>query len=243
MKLQLGKISTKELAKWFGIGYDTFRHKKQEKLNELKEYCLFEIVYGGIIVKDIYIEEYVNPNQSNYKTVESHVDEEWDPSGYDTKLNVAKKIYSKHKDELTIQQSTTYDYVRKAANILYGPANDYNTSGTIGNCWYRLCIVDDQGNRRPLTEEEQKRRSDIRKKYCSDKERAKREDIEDSIELKFKNGQITKETRNELRDQLNAWRWQYLQEFEQTLAKNEVLSYATYKYNFETGVEEEISAF
>lgn len=232
MKLELGKISTKDLAKWFGISYSRFNHVKKEKMNELKEYCLFEPVYGGVIIKDIYIEEYVSPNQFNYKVVESHVDEEWDPSGLDTKKNVAEKIYFKHKDELTIQPSTTYNYVQKASNILYGPANNYNIAGTIGNCWYKLCVIDSQGNRRLLTKEEQERRREIRKKYCSDKEKEIREDIEDSIELKYKNGQISKETRNELRDQLNAWRWQYLQEFENTLGPGEVLSYATYKCNF-----------
>lgn len=233
MELKKGKMTTKELAEWFGISYSRFNHTKQKKLEELKEYCSFTCYHGGININDVFIKEYINLKQQNYIKVESHVDEEWDPSGLDTKINVANKIYSKYKNELTIQQSTTYNYVRKASNILYGPANDYNTPGTIGNCWYRLCIVDSEGNRRSLTEEEQKRRREIRRKYCSDAEKEKREDLEDAIEIKYKNGIITKETRNELRDQLNAWRWQYLQEFEQTLAPDEVLSYATYKHTFE----------
>ena len=233
MELQTGKMSTKELSQWFGTSYNRFRHIKNQKLNELKEYCNFEEIYGGVIIKDIYISEYVNTNQSNYNIVESHVDEEWDVSGLDTKKNVSNKIYAKHKEELTIQLSTTYNYVRKACNKLYGPAGDYNEHGTIGNCWYRLCIIDAEGNRRPLTNEEQELRNIIRDKYCSKKERNKREDIEDSIELKYKHGEITKETRDDLRNQLNAWRWQYLQEFEQTLREGETLGYATYKELYE----------
>lgn len=243
LKLRLGKMSTKELAEWFGLAYSTFRKRKENLLKELNDYCLYDSIYGGVQIKYIYVEEYVNSKQNNnYKIVESHVDEEWDKSGLDTKINVAKKIYSKHQSELTIKQSTTYNYVRKAANVLYGPANNYNQSGLIGNCWYKICIVNENGIRRQLTEEEQKRRREIRQKYCSDEEKEKREDIEDTIELQYKAGKITKEAKNEIREQLNAWRWNYLQEFEQTLAPGEKISYGTFKYTFDKK-EENQSAF
>mgnify|MGYP003416547890 FL=1 len=38
MKLKIGKMSTKELAEWFGVSYGTFRNKKQEKLKELEQF-------------------------------------------------------------------------------------------------------------------------------------------------------------------------------------------------------------
>lgn len=239
-QLVKGKISSQELASWFGISYSTYRKKKPVLLESLSEYCSFKEVYGGVEVYDVFISEYVNPKQKNYKEVESHVDEEWDESGLDTKKNVASKIYSKYKNVLTIQPSTTYNYVRKASNKLYGPANDYHTSGTIGNCWYRLCIVDADGNRRPLTKEEQSIREKIKSKYCSKEEQQQREEIEDAIELQYQHGDITKETRDDLRDRLNAWRWAYLQEFESTLSPDESLGYATFKRTFHN---EEESAF
>lgn len=58
-KLQLGKISTKELADWFGYSYNTFRSKKKPiLLNYLKDYCDFEVFRGYVLIKEIYIDEY-----------------------------------------------------------------------------------------------------------------------------------------------------------------------------------------
>ena len=59
MELKLGKMTTKELAEWFGISYGTFRNSKQKRFEELKEFCFFEEVYGGVqinaIINPIYI--------------------------------------------------------------------------------------------------------------------------------------------------------------------------------------------
>lgn len=232
-ELKLGKISTQDLASWFGISYGSLRNNRKKKLEELKEYCLFEECYGGIIVKDIYIKEYVNKKQSNYKIVKSHTDECWDKSGLDTKKDVTEKLYSKYKDELTIKKTTTYDYVRKASNELYGPANNYEQSGEIGNCWYRICVINEKGERRLLTKEEQERREKIREKYCSKENKKHIEDIKDSLEKKYRSGKITRETKLEMFDDLDSWRWTSMMEFEKTLAPGESLTYGTFKYNFE----------
>ena len=79
MKLKLGKMTTKELAKWFGISYGSFRVTKENKLEELKLYCEFEEVYGGVDIKEIYDEDnlvYVKSNRKNYELVKSSFDEE-----------------------------------------------------------------------------------------------------------------------------------------------------------------------
>lgn len=57
-QLTKGKINTKELADWFGHTYNTYRHKKSELLKHLKDYCSFTEVYGGIIVTEVFLEEY-----------------------------------------------------------------------------------------------------------------------------------------------------------------------------------------
>lgn len=242
MELKNGKMTTKELATWFGIAYSTFRKKKTVLLEELNDYCRFTLHHGYINITDIFIKEYVNPKQKNYKIVESHVDEEWDESGLDTKINVSKKIYSKYQNELSIKPTTTYNYVRKASNTLWGPANDYEQSGTLGNCWYKLCIIKEDGNRRLLTEEEEEIRKKIRRKYCSDEEKEKREELEDVLRIKFKRGDISETYYHEQRAILDGWRDSYLIEFENTLKANETLGYGTFKYNFKTQEIEE-SAF
>lgn len=58
-QLQLGKITSRELANWFGYSYNTFKNKKKSQVMPfLKDYCDYEEVYGGIVVKEIYIDEY-----------------------------------------------------------------------------------------------------------------------------------------------------------------------------------------
>lgn len=58
-KLQLGKINSHELADWFGYGYNYFKSKKKNQVMPfLKDYCDYEVVHGGVIVKEIYIDEY-----------------------------------------------------------------------------------------------------------------------------------------------------------------------------------------
>lgn len=53
-QLHLGKIPSKELAKWFGYAYSTYRKKKPQLLGYLKQYCNYEEIYGGIFVKEIF---------------------------------------------------------------------------------------------------------------------------------------------------------------------------------------------
>ena len=52
------KIPTKELAEWFGIAYKTYCNQRKKRLEELKGFCDYEEVYGGVIVKKVYFDEY-----------------------------------------------------------------------------------------------------------------------------------------------------------------------------------------
>lgn len=58
-QLIIGKISSRELADWFGYSYSTYRKKKLILMERLSQYCDFEEIFGGIIIKEIYIEEYI----------------------------------------------------------------------------------------------------------------------------------------------------------------------------------------
>ena len=237
MKLKIGKMTSKELAEWFGIAYSTYRKKSKVLLKELKDYCRYDICYGGVIITDINISEYVNPRTSNYQEVESHVPEEWDESGFDTKKHISEKIYTKYKDKLTIAQSTTYDYVRKASDKFYGKANNYEDVGTIGNCWYKLGVREPNGKLRLFTPEEEKIRKIIKEKYHPEKQKEQEEEIKDTLQLKYKNGKMSRVAYQEALEELEAWRTAYLLEFEATLPKGCVLGYGTFKYEFNKPAE------
>ncbi len=57
-QLQLGKITTKELADWFGISPARYSHVKRQKLETLADYCDFDEIYGGVEIKEIYMDTY-----------------------------------------------------------------------------------------------------------------------------------------------------------------------------------------
>lgn len=52
------KVPTKELADWFGIAYKTYCNQREKRLEELKGFCDYDEVYGGIIIKEVYFDEY-----------------------------------------------------------------------------------------------------------------------------------------------------------------------------------------
>lgn len=57
-KLKLGKMTGQEIAKWMGITYATYRNNPKKYLERLDDFCDFEPVRGGALIKQIYIEKY-----------------------------------------------------------------------------------------------------------------------------------------------------------------------------------------
>ena len=57
-KLRLGKMSSKEIAEWLGVSYNTYRGKIDYYLQRVEDYCEFERYHGGIDITIIYIDEY-----------------------------------------------------------------------------------------------------------------------------------------------------------------------------------------
>lgn len=69
MKLEKRKFSSKEIAEWFGIAYQTYRKTKQKRLKELEDYCEFKEMHGGLLIKEVYIEEYNKNLRKHYDTL------------------------------------------------------------------------------------------------------------------------------------------------------------------------------
>ena len=169
MKLKLGKMSSKEIAEWFGISYGRYRNSKKDKLEELKDYADYEEVYGGVNIKNIKEEEYSKEGKRSKEIVFNAFDEEWNESGLDTCSNVAFKIYNKHKNELTIAEGTTYNYTIAARNELYG--KPFQSNGKLGYCHYIWVKATDMQDGTKLlelfNEEEEKIKKDLMNKYFS----------------------------------------------------------------------------
>lgn len=176
------------------MSYGSFRVKKQEKLEELRLYCDFKEVYGGVFINNIFDYNnviYKKATRKNYEIVKSSFDEEWDKSGIDTCRNVAIKIYNKHKDELTVVRDTAYNYVLQARNELYG--KPFEMVGSLGDCIYLWCRKEYDKDTNTIvytefTEEEQELKKKLMKKYFST-------DIEKEVIVAemVNNGEITKE--------------------------------------------------
>ena len=78
-ELRLGKIKSQDLANWFGMSYGSFRVNKQAKLEELRLYCDFVEVYGGVNILNIYDYNnlvYRKATKKNYDIVRSSFSEE-----------------------------------------------------------------------------------------------------------------------------------------------------------------------
>ena len=164
MELKIGKMKAKELAEWFGISYGTFRNKKDEKLNELKCYCEFEEVYGGVNIKNIKIAKY-EKKMSKIREIYAKGFEEL-RNDIDTVSNINDKIYYKYQDELPTLSSpdSGYHYAIEVRNANYGvPFKDV---GKLGKCYYLWCKVsEDRTLYMPFTEEENKIKKELMTKY------------------------------------------------------------------------------
>lgn len=127
-------MTNAELAEWFGIKPNSFRNTKTQKLEELKRFAEFEIEKTKVRITKIYKSVYVKKKSADYSIVKEEFTQVYNKSKIDTASNVSKKIYNKRKNDLTIKESTTYEYTRAARNELYG--KPFVGCGEKGVCRY-----------------------------------------------------------------------------------------------------------
>ena len=56
--LHTGKMTSKELAAWFGLTYNSYKNQIPKRLKMLEDYCAFEKVFGGVMISEVYIETF-----------------------------------------------------------------------------------------------------------------------------------------------------------------------------------------
>lgn len=161
MKLRLGKIKSQEMATWFAVKYNTYKNNIPGYLAKLEDYCDFERVRGGVIIKEIYIEEY--DKYLNKKAEQMYLNEIEDcvktQDGLASISGMAKKFISqgKFKSETTAERQLS-----KAGNKLFGITKDLCSIGECGKRNYVWAIKLTGLNKyRLLTPEEEVQFDDI----------------------------------------------------------------------------------
>ncbi len=172
--LHLGKMTVKELAKWFGVTESYMSKNKKSKIEkELGTFAEYRLVYGGVEIIKIKEPYYDKQFMKNKGIIFQHFDENWNENGLDTCKNVADKIFYKYGNQLTIKDTTTYNYVIDARNEYYG--KPFKDLGKFGKCQYVWCkedIIGDDGIvvYTPLTEDELAIKEKMMKQYFGSNE-------------------------------------------------------------------------
>lgn len=115
-------MDNQELAEWFGIkksSIDTGGIKKK-KLEELKEYCDFEILKGKVFIKKVYENTYTKNRSKIYKTLLQEMPKQIKSGQPWTCTQIGNYYYYKYNKSLGGLEST-YEYnTRKVRNEIWG---------------------------------------------------------------------------------------------------------------------------
>lgn len=146
-----------EIAEWLGISYNnTYRKNPKKYIARLEEYCIFEIIRGGVIIKEIFIKVY-----------DKNLNQKMD-SLYLEKL-------CEHNNLMTMQglsEETNISpyHCTKSRDRMFGdkPINkDPEAKGLLGYRESIWAIKMGRNTYRKLTEEENQLFNNLIKSYCA----------------------------------------------------------------------------
>lgn len=200
MELRLGKMTSREIAAWMDISYNTYRTRKQKYLTQLKEFARYREVYGGVEILEIYLPTYVKNLNTDvaiyFEQVKNATDNLTSLSGMAEALVQTDEFYGTSVE--TMRQR-----MRKAGETAFGVTDEEGSRGIYGSREYIWCVkLNDRPNHyRCLTAEEEKIFNDLIKAvYSSDVERIKKIML---LEETFKTSKMTKEEYFEKKDRMN----------------------------------------
>ena len=178
MKLKTGKMTSKELAQWFGVSYGHYRNVTKKFLKALELYCDFEPVYGGIIISKVHIEVYdkgmVEHDKELYlKEIEYCIENQ---DGLSTISGMARKYVAQGVYE---SEGTARRRLTAAGETLFGKTSMILSFGEKGERSYIWAIkLGDMNRYRLMTEEERKLFNEIiSDTYASQPEKIKQAKI------------------------------------------------------------------
>lgn len=151
-KLTTGRMTTKELAEWFGYSYGTFRRKKSQLMPLLSQYCTYELYHGYIEINEVDIEVYRGDLSKDVEEYKQQVEK----APLNSISNIAKQAQKKPQyNHLTKRQLERL--MTKAGIIGFGVTADENSKGIHGSRSYLWSIKTNDPDHpyRNLTAEEQ----------------------------------------------------------------------------------------
>lgn len=167
-ELRLGKMTSKEIAEWMGISYNSYKNYITKRLEYLKNFAVFEKVYGGVEIKEIIIPYYIKNISIEDKYYVDAIKET--KNGLATIAGIVRKLKRDKPEFKDIPEETLYRRMAKAGDRAFGKTADSTSKGTHGTRHYIWAIkVDDYNYYRHMTPEEEKIYKEIRDKYCKDR--------------------------------------------------------------------------
>lgn len=163
-QLKLGIISSEELADWFGIKYDTYRHSKAKKLAILEKYCRFkEVPKKGVEILELYHPDVIEYSKARDR-VEKLAKGNWKIDTWRTARQVNEDIFIEDPVlSSMISFETSYNYVCCWKRMEYGVA--YVRHGRSGRCVSQIVKIGPGGELIEFTPEEKQIKNKLIKKY------------------------------------------------------------------------------
>lgn len=151
-----------------GISYNSYKNYITKRLDYLKNFAVFEKVYGGIDIKEIIIPYYIKNISIEDKYYVDAIRET--KNGLATIAGIVRKLKRDKPEFKDIPEETLYKRMAKAGDRAFGKTADSSSKGAYGTRHYIWAIkVDDYNYYRFMTEEEEAVYKKIRDKYCKDK--------------------------------------------------------------------------
>lgn len=144
MNLRLGKMTSQEIADWFGLKNAKSLSNKTKNYNhkyeELSEYCEYKKIHGGYEIINIFnqdILKYEKQRPEAYQYVKDNYKQE--QRSLDTITRVAAALYTKKPSSLHISYSTIKKYTGELKNKEYGSReHGIGTKGTSETIWSKI---------------------------------------------------------------------------------------------------------
>lgn len=190
--LRCGKMSTKEIAQWMDVNYSTFRNNKKQKLDDLRRFCDFEQVYGGVNILQIYNPIYQKALSNDEKVFLKEIQNTG--NGLSSVAGMSRKLIRYNSDYRTLTENSVEKRMGKVNKNLFGEyeKNSKQAFGRMGSRKYVYAIkISDFNKYRCLTDEETDIFKHILKSICG----KQIDKIMESMLLDeaFKNSDMTKE--------------------------------------------------
>ena len=152
MKLREGfTLKNKDLAEWFGVKESTMKSGgvKLKKLEELKEYCDFELRSGKVYIKKVYNDTYKGNNRSKiFKYILEDLPNQIENGKPWTSKRLGEYYYKKLNKEYGGTDTTYEANVRLVRDRLWGKPDSNE------NIVIKLCTINRETKEYELIEEE-----------------------------------------------------------------------------------------